>query len=164
MRIALDGFLADCVADMQRYAYRRGCLVGALGQEVASLNEGFRLKLLASLQDWEKMLSNALFNRTISYKKHSEKMSAETKTTSLVRSQCDTWAREFWVAWEGAVLRSLLARNPDALNAVVHRFGLQLEAWAELEQGGAPRAPKSPGAKSAKKPNKIKEIQGQLNF
>jgi TetR/AcrR family transcriptional regulator, transcriptional repressor for nem operon len=164
MQTALNGFLADSVVGMQRHKYLRGCLVGALGQEVASLHEGFRAKLLASLEEWEKILSNALFNSMSSYKKQSQLSGKNIETTSLLRSQCDAWAREFWVAWEGAVLRSLLARNPEALQTVVRQFGHQLEAWAELEQGRKPKPASAANTKKIKKPNKIKEIQSHLNF
>jgi TetR/AcrR family transcriptional regulator, transcriptional repressor for nem operon len=164
MQVALDGFLTEVVADMQRYGYQRGCLVGALGQEVASLHAGFRAELLVCVEKWEKTLSEALFNSTSSYKKQSKFESKKIETTSLLQSQCDDWAREFWVAWEGAVLRSLLARNPDALHAVVRRFGHQLEAWAELEQVRRPRAAAAEKSAKPKKPNKIKEVQTQLNF
>jgi TetR/AcrR family transcriptional regulator, transcriptional repressor for nem operon len=164
MQTALNGFLADSVAGMQRHKYQRGCLVGALGQEVASLHEGFRAKLLGSLEEWEKTLSNALFSGTSSYKKQSELGAVNNETTSLLRSQCDAWSREFWVAWEGAVLRSLLARNPEALQTVVRRFGHQLEAWAELEPSRKPKAMSLENTQKLKKPNKIKEVQSQLNF
>jgi TetR/AcrR family transcriptional regulator, transcriptional repressor for nem operon len=164
MQTALNGFLADSIAGMQRHQYQRGCLVGALGQEVASLHEGFRAKLLASLEAWEKTLANALFNSMSSYKKQSELGGKNSETTSLLRSQCDAWSREFWVAWEGAVLRSLLARNPEALQTVVRRFGHQLEAWAELEQGRKAKPVSLASTSKAKKSRKIKEVQSQLNF
>jgi TetR/AcrR family transcriptional regulator, transcriptional repressor for nem operon len=164
MQAALDGFLADSVAELQGSHYQRGCLVGALGQEVASLHAGFRSELLACLEIWEKPLSNALFNSSSSYKIKSNLSHLKIETTSLLRSQCDDWARDFWVAWEGAMLRSLLACNVDALQAVVRKFGRQLEAWAELEQVRRPRAAAVEKPAKPKKARKIKEVQTQLNF
>lgn len=164
MQAALQGFVDDAVAQLQADGYQRGCLLGALGQEVASLHAGFRTELLGCLEIWEKTLSQALFDSTSSYKKQSKLVVEKIETTSLLQSQCDDWAREFWVAWEGAVLRSLLARNPDALHAVVRRFGHQLEAWAELELVRRPRAAAVVGSSKTKKPLKTKEIQTQLNF
>lgn len=164
MQAALNGFLDEVVAQLQADDYRRGCLVGALGQEVASLHAGFRAELLGCLETWEKTLSNALFNSTNSYQKRSILQIEKIEATSLFQSQCDDWARDFWVAWEGAVLHCLIARNPDALYAVVRRFGHQIEAWAELEQVRRPGVVRAELASKSKLPRKIKETQAQLIF
>jgi TetR/AcrR family transcriptional regulator, transcriptional repressor for nem operon len=141
LQAAMDGFLADSIAGIERYGYRRGCLVGALGQEVAGLHEGFRAKLLDSLQQWDKTLANALFNCASSYQNSNAKGSKNPKTTGLLPMQkaplnapqtlqkCEKLSQEFWALWEGAVLRSLLAQNPDMLRAAVHRFMGQFAFW-----------------------------------
>jgi TetR/AcrR family transcriptional regulator, transcriptional repressor for nem operon len=172
MQAAMAGFLVDAIAGMERYDYQRGCLVGALGQEVASLHAGFRAKLLDSLLEWEKTLSNALFTSVSSYLKSSKLDANKVKMTSLLQSRCDDWSCEFWVAWEGAVLRSLLARNPQALRAVVQRSMLQLRDWPEWmpmteSSGGALSgliAPRKSKPKKSKKMNNINDIQANLNF
>ena len=141
LQAAMDGFLADSIAGIERYGYRRGCLVGALGQEVAGLHEGFRGKLLESLQCWDKTLANALFNCASGYQKNSAKSSKNSKTTGLLQMQnapqnapdtlleCKKLAQEFWALWEGAVLRSLLEQNPEMLRAAVYRFMSQFAFW-----------------------------------
>ncbi len=141
LQAAMDGFLADSIAGIARYGYRRGCLVGALGQEVAGLHEGFRSKLLESLQYWEKTLASALFNCASSYQKNSNRSAKNSKVTGLLQMhnapqnapqtliECEKLAQEFWALWEGAVLRSLLAQNPDMLRAAVHRFMGQFAFW-----------------------------------
>lgn len=141
LQAAMDGFLADSIAGMERYGYRRGCLVGALGQEVAGLQAGFRARLLESLQYWDKTLASALFNCATSYQNNSSKGSKNSKTTGLLPMQkaslnapqtlqeCEKMAQEFWAMWEGAVLRSLLAQNPEMLRAAVHRFMGQFAFW-----------------------------------
>jgi TetR/AcrR family transcriptional regulator, transcriptional repressor for nem operon len=141
LQAAMDGFLADSIVGIERYGYRRGCLVGALGQEVAGLHEGFRAKLLESLQYWDKTLASALFNCASSYQNNTNKGSKNSKTTGLLPMQnapqnapqtwqeCEKLAQEFWAWWEGAVLRSLLAQNPDMLRAAVHRFMGQFAFW-----------------------------------
>ncbi len=161
LQAAMDGFLADSIAGIERYGYRRGCLVGALGQEVAGLHEGFRAKLLASLQDWDKTLANALFNCASSYQNNTAKGLKNSKTTGLLQMQnppqnapqtlqeCEKLAQEFWALWEGAVLRSLLAQNPEMLRAAVHRFMGQFAFWLTGLEHRAP-VPK-PAAKSAAK-------------
>ena len=147
LQAAMDGFLADSIASIERYGYRRGCLVGALGQEVAGLHEGFRVKLLENLQDWEKTLAKALFNCASSYQNNTGKSLKNSKTTGLLQMQkplqnapqtlqeCEKLAQEFWALWEGAVLRSLLAQNPQMLHAAVYRFMAQFTFWLTgLEQ------------------------------
>jgi TetR/AcrR family transcriptional regulator, transcriptional repressor for nem operon len=176
LHTAMDGFLAESVDAMEGHQYQRGCLVGALGQEVASLHEGFRIQLLLSLGEWEKTLSKALFNSVSSYLINSKSESEKTQKTGLLQARCDAWARDFWVAWEGAVLHSLLARNPDALRAAVQRSMEQLAnglaaAVADLQPAQASPQPGTrrrmlPGTKrkKSKKPNEINGIQSQLNF
>jgi TetR/AcrR family transcriptional regulator, transcriptional repressor for nem operon len=192
---AMEGFLADSVTGMERYGYRRGCLLGALGQEVASLHDGFRAKLLENLQEWEKTLASALFDCASSYQKRSDETGIKAKPTSLVQdagrpltvADCDQWAQEFWAAWEGAVLRSLLAQNADALHAAVHRFMQQfalrlaqaggltgadnaLLATLKGAQHGAQYGPVKPSKKKTKPVKKsenlnpINDIQTNLDF
>jgi TetR/AcrR family transcriptional regulator, transcriptional repressor for nem operon len=171
LQAAMEGFLADWVADMAQCGYRRGCLVGALGQEVAGQHEGFRAQLLVNLNQWEKILSSALFNCIDSYQKHSNSSNENLKTTGLLqlRSQCDAWAQAFWTAWQGAVLRSVLARNPDALHVVVQGLMAQISAWVAMQSTLMPakivKEKASPKAhKKSEKPNLINEIQTELNF
>ncbi len=141
LQAAMDGFLADSIAGIARYGYRRGCLVGALGQEVAGLHAGFRAKLLENLKSWDKTLSSALFNCASSYQNNSIRGTKNSKTTGLLQMQsspqnnphtqleCEKLAQEFWALWEGAVLRSLVAQNPDMLRAAVYRFMAQFAFW-----------------------------------
>jgi TetR/AcrR family transcriptional regulator, transcriptional repressor for nem operon len=179
LQAAMDGFLADSVAGMQRHQYQRGCLVGALGQEVASLHEGFRAKLLDCLREWEKTLSSALLSSVSSYVIYSELKIEKTKLTSQLQMQCDAWAKDFWVAWEGAVLRSLLTRSPEALQTVVRGFLAQLTVKPGLDAPrdnaqkpprkalkvpGAEATAKSSKSKKQKKLNEINNMQGNLKF
>ncbi|HAC27609.1 MAG TPA: TetR family transcriptional regulator, partial [Marinobacter hydrocarbonoclasticus] len=38
----IQAFVDDARAGMHRFGYRRGCLIGNLGQEMAALPESFR--------------------------------------------------------------------------------------------------------------------------
>jgi TetR/AcrR family transcriptional regulator, transcriptional repressor for nem operon len=203
LQAAMDGFLADSIAGIERYGYRRGCLVGALGQEVAGLHEGFRSKLLESLQDWDKTLTGALFNCASSYQKNSRKNPKSPKTTGLLQMQnapqnaphtlleCEKLAQEFWALWEGAVLRSLLAQNPEMMRAAVYRFMGQFAFWltgleskssasrptanahgkplsklesAENPEPLLPKQTKSTANLKTEKPIQINELQNGFNF
>ena len=56
----LAAFLSESTVGMRRFRWRRGCLVGTLGQEVAGLHEGFRKRLDASIRDWEAQLAASI--------------------------------------------------------------------------------------------------------
>ncbi len=170
LQTAMQGFLTDSVARMQRHHYQQGCLVGALGQELASLHDGFRVKLLECLQEWEKTLSSALFNTVSSYINNSNSNDEKLKTTRLLQMRCDASARDFWVTWQGALLRSLLARSPQALHAVVQGFLTQVSIWPEFAVASASSLAgilakkRTTGAGSSQRQKSIKsKIQNEIN-
>lgn len=105
----LQAFLDESLEGMARHGWRRGCLIGALGQELAGLHEGFRVRLLDSLGQWEERLAAAL---------------ARAQARGEVATPLDAVraARGFWAAWEGAVLRARLARDGAPLRAAVEDF------------------------------------------
>ena len=107
--VQLDDFLAVSAEGMARHGWRRGCLVGALGQELAGLHEGFRERLLASLTQWEQVLEAAL-------------LAARARGELPPATDCRRAARSFWAAWEGAVLRARLARDGAPLREVIEDF------------------------------------------
>lgn len=98
-----DGFLAESEAGIARHGFRRGCLVGALGQEVAGLHDEFRQRLQQALGAWDEVLAGCLARHGVA-----------GDTLAL--------AQDFWARWEGAVLRTLLARDSQPLRAAVRRF------------------------------------------
>lgn len=49
----LHDFVMDAEAGMRRYRFKRGCLVGNLGQEMGVLPEGYRERLREVFIDWE---------------------------------------------------------------------------------------------------------------
>lgn len=102
-------FLAESLDGMARHGWQRGCLVGALGQELGGLHDGFRRRLLASLDEWGEVLARAL---------------AAAQARGEVRRGLDPAlaARGFWAAWEGAVLRARLARDGAPLEAAIADF------------------------------------------
>lgn len=95
-------FVEDAKASMTKYEFRRGCLVGNLGQEVMALPESFRLELENTLRDWQKRLACCL-------------REAASQGQIEIESDCDSLAAFFWIGWEGAVLRSKLSRDIQPL-------------------------------------------------
>ena len=108
----MEVFLKESSEGMKRFRWRRGCLVGSLGQELGALHTTFRRRLEASLVQWESILVAAL---------------QRAQARGELRASLDThrMARSFWASWEGAVLRARLSRAPDPLVHAVEDF-LQL--------------------------------------
>ncbi len=100
----LQAFMDDAIESMARYEFKRGCLVGNLGQEMGALPESFREQIQNVFEDWQGMLVRCL---------------KEAKSAGGIAPQvdCETAAYVFWTGWEGAVLRAKLERSPDALKA-----------------------------------------------
>lgn len=105
----LRDFIADARAGMARFDYRRGCLVGNLGQEMGVLPEPFRDRLAAVLRDWEERTARCL-------------RAGQEAGEILADADCVMLAQFFWIGWEGAVLRAKLERNPAALDTFAEGF------------------------------------------
>ncbi|UQR60981.1 MULTISPECIES: TetR/AcrR family transcriptional regulator [Bradyrhizobium] len=114
----LRDFIADARSGMARHRYRRGCLVGNLGQEMGVLPEPFRKRLAAVFRDWEARTSRCLRSA-----QEAGEMSSEL--------DCEDLAQFFWMGWEGAVLRAKLERRPDALDVFAERFLAMIRAKGE---------------------------------
>ena len=105
----LRAFIEDARSGMARYEYRRGCLVGNLGQEMGTLPESFREQLRAVFHDWQGRVKCCL---------EEAKYSGEIGE----QSDCQQLAASFWIGWEGAILRAKLDRAPDALDLFTDFF------------------------------------------
>lgn len=99
---------------MARFDYRRGCLVGNLGQEVATLPAPFRDRLAAVFADWEARTALCL---------KAAKAAGEIDTDA----DCARLAAFFWIGWEGAVLRAKLERSPQPLDRFADGFFALIE-------------------------------------
>ncbi|XKH00893.1 TetR/AcrR family transcriptional regulator [Marinobacter nauticus] len=96
------GFVDDAAEGMARYDFRRGCLIGTLGQEMAVLPESFRSKLRETFEDWENRFKACL----VEAQRYGE-LSEDADTEQL--------ANFFWIGWEGAVLRAKLEQESTPL-------------------------------------------------
>lgn len=105
----LSNFVEEAKVGMARYQFRRGCLVGNLGQEVLVLPDSFREQLEITLQDWEQRLSACL------------EEAVKLGEVSCVHD-CKALAAYFWVGWEGAVLRARLTQQVRPLDIFFQGF------------------------------------------
>ncbi|WP_032633341.1 TetR/AcrR family transcriptional regulator [Pseudomonas syringae USA007] len=102
----LVGFVQSAKDGMARHDYRRGCMVGNLGQEVGLLPEGFRDTLEQILLDWQAKLAACL-------------SAAQACGELSRRADCNELAAFFWIGWEGAVLRARLVKSDRPLNTFI---------------------------------------------
>ncbi len=110
----LEAFCEDAERGMARYGFRRGCLVGNLGQEMEALPEAFRAQLTEVLEDWQ-----ARTERCLAAAKRAGEVSQNI--------DCAQWAAFFWIGWEGAVLRAKLERRGEPLQVFADLFVLSLK-------------------------------------
>ncbi|TAK46783.1 MAG: TetR family transcriptional regulator [Xanthobacteraceae bacterium] len=110
----LRDFVADAREGMRRHEFRRGCLVGNLGQEMGALPEVFRDRLASVFRDWEARTAKCL-------------RAAQAAGEIADNLDCDRLASFFWIGWEGAVLRAKLERSPVALDEFADGYFKLLE-------------------------------------
>lgn len=105
----LADFVADGQRGMARYGFRRGCLIGNMGQELGAGHEVFRLRLEAVFADWQGRVAACL---------ESAKLAGELAP----EADCTELAAFFWIGWEGAVLRAKLVRDNAPLELFARHF------------------------------------------
>ncbi|MDE1146121.1 MAG: TetR/AcrR family transcriptional regulator [Azospirillaceae bacterium] len=102
-------FIDDARAGMARHDFRRGCLIGNLGQEMAALPEAYRQRLLDVFADWQARTAACL-------------RAARDDGQIPPTADCDALAEFFWTGWEGAVLRAKLERRVEPLDRFAQHF------------------------------------------
>lgn len=105
----LRAFVADAKDGMARHAYRRGCLIGNLGQEMGALPESFRASLKETFEDWQTRFSTCL-------------MAAQRAGELSPSANPPQLAAFFWIGWEGAVLRAKLEQSAAPLDVFADFF------------------------------------------
>ncbi|UZD91524.1 TetR/AcrR family transcriptional regulator [Cognatishimia activa] len=111
----LRAFTEDAQAGMARHGFRRGCLIGNLGQEMASLPEAYREKIIQVLEGWQDRVAECLER-------------AQSEGSLSTHHDSEALAAYFWIGWEGAVLRAKLEHLPDPLKIFVDGFFASLKA------------------------------------
>lgn len=107
----LQNFVKDAGEKLQKYDFKRGCILGNLGQEVSYLAPEIIERIESIFQVWQKMVSDCLREFYSEY--------------SL--TDCNEMAYQFWIGWEGAVLRARLIKSTSPLEAFYRLFTLGVE-------------------------------------
>ncbi|WP_251363735.1 acrylate utilization transcriptional regulator AcuR [Epibacterium ulvae] len=105
----VSDFAEDAIAGMARHDFKRGCLVGNLGQEMGTLPEAYRAKLTATFEGWQARLETCL-------------RQAQSQGDLDAHKDPASLAAFFWIGWEGAVLRAKLERDPAPLRLFMTTF------------------------------------------
>ena len=104
-----EAFIDDARSGMARHGFRRGCLVGNLGQEMGGLPESFRAQLVAVFDDWQGRTERCL-------------VAAAQAGEIAPLLPCSQLAATFWIGWEGAVLRAKLERGSEPIDTFAAGF------------------------------------------
>jgi TetR/AcrR family transcriptional repressor of nem operon len=105
----ISNFVEDAKIGMIRHQFKRGCLVGNLGQEIELLPESFRPQLIDILLCWQQRITNCL--------KAAQLLGEISKTAN-----CEQLAECFWIGWEGAVSRTKLVQDTKPLENYLNHF------------------------------------------
>lgn len=111
----LRDFTARAEEGMARHGFRRGCLVGNLGQEMGALPDDFRAALTGTLEGWQARTAHVL-------------RQAQAEGAISPGQNADILAETFWIGWEGAVLRAKLEQRPDPLRRFATTFFSLIES------------------------------------
>ncbi|WP_114285484.1 TetR/AcrR family transcriptional regulator [Candidatus Halocynthiibacter alkanivorans] len=105
----ISDFMLEARENMARFDFRRGCLVGNLGQEMAVLPGSYRQRLVDVFRDWEVKTGACL-------------RAAQDAGEIDIGIDCAKKAEAFWIGWEGAILRAKLGRSAGAIDRYSEDF------------------------------------------
>jgi TetR/AcrR family transcriptional repressor of nem operon len=109
----LQNFITGATRWIIKHEYRRGCLIGNVGQEASGLDQTFCQKLDHIFQGWQSRITTCL---------------EEAQSQHHISSQidCPKMAAFFWIGWEGAILRAKLVKSEAPLLLFAEVFFDQL--------------------------------------
>lgn len=105
----LQSFIDDAIEGVERFDFKRGCLVGNLTQEFGSSHEFFQKKLADVFQRWKQRIEDCL-------------KLAQAEGSLANSADCKKLADFFWIGWEGAVMHSKLNQNKQAMELFTEQF------------------------------------------
>ncbi len=105
----IKNFVEDAKCGMTKHHFKRGCLVGNLGQEVELLPDSFREKLIEIFVSWQNRVAQCL--------RQAQLIGEISKVAN-----CHDIAAFFWTGWEGAVTRAKLEESVKPLDNYVAFF------------------------------------------
>ena len=110
----IQAYADDAVAGIEKFEFRRGCLVGNLSQEFAGSQEPFHAALNAAVGGWEDRLKSLL-----------REAKSEGEVSPEIDESC--MAQIFWSGWQGALNRARMARHSDPFKHYIAYFMTNLK-------------------------------------
>lgn len=102
-------FMEDAMQGMERFNYKRGCLIGNMTQELGNTNENYRNKLESVFEVWRQLIAHCLDE-------------AKMEGTLAKYADSNQLANFFWVGWEGAIMHAKLTRNNQPMELFAEQF------------------------------------------
>lgn len=116
----IDNFIAGAINWIKKHEFKRGCLIGNVGQEAGSLDLSFSSKLDNVFQGWQNRIAACL-----------EEAKSQNEITSTLSPE--KLAAFFWIGWEGAILRAKLVRSEEPLQLFRDVFFAHLQLQKEQQ-------------------------------
>jgi TetR/AcrR family transcriptional repressor of nem operon len=107
--VRIKNFVENAKSGLEYHQFKRGCLVGNLGQEVDLLPDSFRPLLMHIFNAWQKQIADCL-------------KAAQINGELADNADCEQLAAYFWIGWEGAVTRTRLVKSNQPINTYIHHF------------------------------------------
>ena len=98
----IRNYIEEGMHGMEKYDFKRGCLIGNLGQELGGLNHAFRQRIQLVFNKWIQRIKECL-----------DEAMEKAEIPAYLDTQ--TLARYFWTGWEGAILQCKLVRTVGPL-------------------------------------------------
>ena len=109
----LHNFITGATSWIIKHEFRRGCLIGNVGQEASGLDQAFCAKLELIFQGWQSRIAACL--------------NAARESRDIPQEiDCQNMAAFFWIGWEGAILRAKLVKSEAPLILFADVFFAQL--------------------------------------
>jgi TetR/AcrR family transcriptional regulator, transcriptional repressor for nem operon len=105
----IKNFVDNAKSGLEYHQFKRGCLIGNLGQEVDLLPDSFRPILMDIFITWETQIADCL-------------KAAQTKGEIATQADCTQLAEYFWIGWEGAVARTRLIKSNQPIDNYINHF------------------------------------------
>ena len=118
----MAAFVRHAGQGMEKYQFRRGCLVGNLLQEAPLLPDTFPGRLKAILAAWESRVARCLHE-------------AQAAGAIARDASPDALAQVFWIGWEGAVMRARLCQSAAPLDQYWEFFAHSMTTKTPAQDG-----------------------------
>lgn len=102
-------YIQEGIEGVERFAFRRGCLIGNLSQELGASQPLFRTALEETFKSWQDKVAECL-TRAIA--------AGEIDASAEVQA----FAEFFWTGWEGALIRAKLLQSSSPITRFTEQF------------------------------------------